>query len=150
MIGTPCLPVSQPRVSFRDGLPLQVRTCVNRFPISFFFGGVLSFCFLLASPAVAQQNLISKSCTNCGREVPLSSSVGDYCPHCRVRWGGTTEKTTPGQPQSFGRQAVQRPEIEIEYLILGFLCIGAFLLIVCACLIQGYLWARRRGYFQGF
>jgi len=100
MDGTPCFPVSQPRVSFRDGLPLQVQSWVSRFPISLFFGGMLSFCFLLASPAVAQQNIISKSCTSCGREVPLSSSVGDYCPHCGVRWGGEAETTTPRQPHS--------------------------------------------------
>lgn len=36
--------------------------------------------------------LIGKSCENCGGKVSLSTKVGDYCPHCRVRFGG--ERTT--------------------------------------------------------
>ncbi len=29
----------------------------------------------------------SKSCGSCQKPVSSSSQVGDYCPHCHVRWG---------------------------------------------------------------
>lgn len=31
-----------------------------------------------------------KNCSSCKAVVPLSSKVGDTCPHCRVRWGAET------------------------------------------------------------
>ncbi len=30
--------------------------------------------------------IIIKRCESCKKEVPASSQVGDYCPHCGVRW----------------------------------------------------------------
>jgi len=30
--------------------------------------------------------VIGKSCNNCGKSVPISSKVGDRCPHCGVYW----------------------------------------------------------------
>lgn len=33
------------------------------------------------------QTSTSKSCGSCHKPVSVSSKVGDYCPHCRVRWG---------------------------------------------------------------
>lgn len=35
--------------------------------------------------------LIEKSCGACGKSVPLSSKVGDRCPHCGVVWGHETQ-----------------------------------------------------------
>jgi hypothetical protein len=29
----------------------------------------------------------SKSCGSCHKTVSVNSEVGDYCPHCHVRWG---------------------------------------------------------------
>ena len=29
----------------------------------------------------------SKSCGSCHKPVSVNSEVGDYCPHCHVRWG---------------------------------------------------------------
>jgi predicted RNA-binding Zn-ribbon protein involved in translation (DUF1610 family) len=37
----------------------------------------------------------SKSCGSCYKAVSINSSIGDYCPHCGVRWGyeNTTKST---------------------------------------------------------
>lgn len=43
----------------------------------------------------------SKSCGSCSREVSIHSKVGDYCPHCGVRWGYENERRTT----SYGKQA---------------------------------------------
>ena len=32
-----------------------------------------------------------KSCTACGKGVPLSSAAGQHCPHCGVYWSSETE-----------------------------------------------------------
>ena len=37
---------------------------------------------------------ISKSCDNCGKGVPPSTKIGDYCPHCHARFG--RERTQSG------------------------------------------------------
>jgi uncharacterized protein YgiM (DUF1202 family) len=44
--------------------------------LSFFFGGL--------NVAYGQS---SKSCGSCQKPVSAYSEVGDYCPHCGVRWG---------------------------------------------------------------
>jgi hypothetical protein len=36
----------------------------------------------------------SKSCGQCHKAVSVYSKVGDYCPHCHVRWGYENTKTT--------------------------------------------------------
>lgn len=36
----------------------------------------------------------SKSCGSCGKQVSIHSKIGDYCPHCGVRWGYENERRT--------------------------------------------------------
>lgn len=48
----------------------------------------------------------SKSCGSCGKQVSIHSKIGDYCPHCGVRWGYENERRTtyssPDYSKSFG------------------------------------------------
>lgn len=54
---------------------------------------------LILNPFVALSQTyttVSKSCGSCGGTVSSSAKIGDYCPHCGVRWGyeNTTKKNT--------------------------------------------------------
>ena len=51
------------------------------------------FSLLVSTLAIGQS---SKSCGSCQKPVSSNSQVGDYCPHCNVRWGyeNTTSTTT--------------------------------------------------------
>jgi hypothetical protein len=53
---------------------------------------LFAFTFLLNATINAQT---SKSCGKCHNAVSAYSKVGDYCPHCHVRWGYENTKTTP-------------------------------------------------------
>ena len=64
---------------------------------------------------------VEKRCTACNNEVPVSSKVGDTCPHCGVRWGSEWD-------DKHGRSKVKkkkRPTLG-EYLFSfeGLLCPG--------------------------
>jgi predicted RNA-binding Zn-ribbon protein involved in translation (DUF1610 family) len=39
------------------------------------------------APAEAQTICVGKQCGACGRSVPMSSQVGQRCPHCGAYWG---------------------------------------------------------------
>jgi hypothetical protein len=41
----------------------------------------------------------SKSCGSCYKAVSINSRIGDYCPHCGVRWG--YENTTKSSKKSY-------------------------------------------------
>ena len=41
----------------------------------------------------------SKSCGSCGKQVSIHSKIGDYCPHCGVRWGYENERRTTYRSQ---------------------------------------------------
>jgi uncharacterized protein YgiM (DUF1202 family) len=47
--------------------------------------------FLVMSFLIAASSMVygqsSKSCGSCHKPVSVYSEVGDYCPHCGVRWG---------------------------------------------------------------
>ena len=36
-------------------------------------------------------DIVVKRCGACKKEVPASSKVGDFCPHCGVQWGAETK-----------------------------------------------------------
>lgn len=46
----------------------------------------------------------SKSCGSCGKEVSIHSKIGDYCPHCGVRWGYENERRTTSYKKSYKRK----------------------------------------------
>ena len=46
-------------------------------------------------PLFAQQ-IVGKQCENCGRAVPITSEVGDTCPHCGVTWGARRDRYVDG------------------------------------------------------
>jgi hypothetical protein len=43
-------------------------------------------------------NLHSKSCGNCGKDIPLTISTGDKCPHCNAVFSSEQQKHIEGQP----------------------------------------------------
>lgn len=62
----------------------------------------------------------SKSCGSCGKQVSIHSKIGDYCPHCGVRWGYENERRTtyssPDYSKSFGdmsKKVYNSQEIDI-------------------------------------
>ncbi len=40
-----------------------------------------------------------KSCGSCGRQVPISTEVGQRCPYCHVRFGYSGERGSGGHPR---------------------------------------------------
>jgi hypothetical protein len=51
--------------------------------------------FLLPKSIFAQTySTSSKSCGSCHQSVSAFSKIGDYCPHCHVRWGYENTHTT--------------------------------------------------------
>jgi len=56
---------------------------------------------------------VSKSCGSCNLPVPITSSIGDYCPHCHVRWGYENQTTIPGT-RTFAQPAQVEPELSQE------------------------------------
>ncbi len=52
---------------------------------SFLIGLLFIFSYSLSISQSWQTT--SKSCGSCGGAVSIYSKVGDYCPHCHVRWG---------------------------------------------------------------
>ena len=58
----------------------------------------------------------SKSCGSCGKQVSIYSKIGDYCPHCGVRWGYENERRTtyssPDYSKSFGDMSKKIYSIE--------------------------------------
>lgn len=58
----------------------------------------------------------SKSCGSCGKQVSIHSKIGDYCPHCGVRWGYENERRTtyssPDYSKSFGDMSKKIYSIE--------------------------------------
>jgi uncharacterized protein YgiM (DUF1202 family) len=53
------------------------------------------FIFFLLFGIVGNANAqTSKSCGSCKAPVSANSKVGDYCPHCGVRWGYENESRT--------------------------------------------------------
>jgi hypothetical protein len=62
----------------------------------------------IAMHRLGQQVMVTKTCSQCGGAVAVTSKVGDYCPHCGVRWGyekttshrQRSNSSTPGQPPS--------------------------------------------------
>lgn len=54
----------------------------------------LYFFVLAISTCLAQNTTISASCGKCYKKVAASSKIGDYCPHCGVRWGYENTSTT--------------------------------------------------------
>ena len=46
----------------------------------------------------------SKSCGSCGKQVSIHSKIGDYCPHCGVRWGYENERRTTSYKKSYNRK----------------------------------------------
>jgi hypothetical protein len=58
------------------------------------------------SGACAQWRLVSKSCSNCGRSVSLSSRAGDRCPHCGAIWGSEQQRFNGGPPAACSRPIV--------------------------------------------
>jgi predicted RNA-binding Zn-ribbon protein involved in translation (DUF1610 family) len=55
-----------------------------------------SFIYVTNNVTIAQTYTTeSKSCGSCHQSVSIYSKIGDYCPHCGVRWGyeNTTKKT---------------------------------------------------------
>ena len=74
---------------------------------------------------LAQQTLATKRCGKCGKEVPLTSRVGQRCPHCGVRWGYENDRS--GNP--FAQPRNQRTSDDFDpklfgYCVLGVLAIG--------------------------
>lgn len=62
----------------------------------------------------------SKSCGSCGKQVSIHSKIGDYCPHCGVRWGYENERRTtyssPDYSKSFedmSKKVYNSQEIDI-------------------------------------
>jgi hypothetical protein len=55
----------------------------------------ISVFFILFGPSLVNGQT-SKSCGSCHNSVSVYSQVGDYCPHCGVRWGyeNTTTSTS--------------------------------------------------------
>jgi uncharacterized protein YgiM (DUF1202 family) len=47
----------------------------------------------------------SKSCGSCHKPVSVYSEVGDYCPHCHVRWG--YENTTTNYVDNYSSDTYQ-------------------------------------------
>lgn len=58
----------------------------------------------------AAAEVVEKRCGNCQREVPLSSHVGQRCPHCGVYWGYDDTSYTSGS--SSPRRV---PEVSLKY-----------------------------------
>jgi hypothetical protein len=54
------------------------------FGLAFVGSGAIVF----INPAPASAQVMSKSCSNCGASVSLSSRVGEQCPHCGAYWSG--------------------------------------------------------------
>ena len=50
------------------------------------------------------QRIENRSCGSCGGKVPLSSKIGDKCPHCAVVWGADN-KLLDGTPASTGESS---------------------------------------------
>ncbi len=46
------------------------------------------------------QTTVSKSCGKCLKSVSITSTTGDYCPHCGVRWGYENSTTTTSTSNS--------------------------------------------------
>jgi hypothetical protein len=61
-----------------------------------------------AQAQVGEWEVIKKVCGNCGREVPLSSRVGQRCPYCGVRWGYDRRKYVSEPGYSCGSERPSR------------------------------------------
>ena len=71
-----------------------MKTCV--YFLIFLFVIAITF---FANTAYSQNySTVSKKCGSCQGSVSFSSKIGDYCPHCGVRWG--YENTTKRETQS--------------------------------------------------
>lgn len=70
----------------------------------FIFVGLLGSGIAGLSPSVAEAQVVSKECSNCGASVSMSSRVGEYCPHCRAYWGSESYKYSSSGSSSYGGQ----------------------------------------------
>ena len=61
----------------------------------------------------------SKSCGQCHKAVSVYSKVGDYCPHCHVRWGYENTKTTTTSSYDYNDYPSYSTE-EYEYTRTGY------------------------------
>jgi hypothetical protein len=64
---------------------------------------LLMFCYVIVSInniSLSQTyKTESKSCGSCYKAVSINSRIGDYCPHCGVRWG--YENTTKSAKKTY-------------------------------------------------
>ena len=65
---------------------------------TFFAVLIIAFSFPINSAYSQSYSAIKKNCGSCQGIVSASSKIGDYCPHCGVRWG--YENTTKKESQS--------------------------------------------------
>lgn len=72
--------------------------------------------------------LVGKSCTRCGGSLPLSTRVGDCCPHCGVRFGGETS-TYSGSGSETGELRGCCLAWLILAAIMGFLALVRWLFV---------------------
>ena len=80
------------------------------------------------APSFGPQHTEIKQCLSCQKEIPLSSQVGQKCPHCGVYWSaeqnefGQVTKTAPG---SFSDGSMlPRGAIRLAFLIGAFVIGG--------------------------
>ena len=65
---------------------------------TFFALFIIAFSFSINSSYSQSYSTVKKNCGSCQGIVSATSKIGDYCPHCGVRWG--YENTTKRETQS--------------------------------------------------